>query len=354
MTIQTTFSESEIKILEGFARQWVRLYPAIQRITLYDSAMPEESCVVVFKIQDDDPVECQRTIKDWAFCDWVHLRDTKFLPGFIREHEDEIMPWIQEPGQSLPYELVIEESQYILYGKGIAEQEIPSADIQNETTMQDPDTFIRSLKVFYDKEEKRIKVQEPGKKAKTSTFSNLKFSAETDKTWTTFLSILQGSNTYYVGQSGKPGSDKRKEYGRKLALLKKINEKLIIFFRKEFSLQIPADFKFYERNSAKGKGMYKFIFQTENNIEASNLFRSRYDKPPKNELLDHLKKMHTTYTEKPENWLKHKIKDATQVLIGKHGMTQDEIKNILFTKEEIQKDFSQYDFDTMDDVTDEP
>jgi len=227
-------------------------------------------------------------------------------------------------------------------------------DTQNKTTGQDPDTFIRSLRISYDKEDRRIKIQEPSKKAKMHTSDSLEFNAETDNTWEAFLSIIQGQNTCYIGKAGKPGSNTRKEYDKKRAILKNINKILIKFFRKEFSLQIPANFKFYERNPAKGKGMYQFIFQTEYDVETDNLFKSKYDNNSKEDLLDHLKKMHVTYSEKPEEWLTHKIKDVTQILTEKHGLTQDEIKNILFTREEIQKDFSRYDFDTMDDVTDEP
>ena len=200
---------------------------------------------------------------------------------------------------------------------------------QREKTGQDTETFIRSLTISYDEEKRKIKIREHGKKAKMHRSDRFKF---TKKTWETFLSIIQESNTFCVGPAGESKSDTRKEYDRKQAIIKNINKILIKFFCEEFPLQIPESFRLYERDQAKGSGVYKFIFQTERDIATNNLFRSRYDKIPKNELLKYLKEWSDTYDAKPEDWLLQKINRVKQVLIVRDEMTDSEIKNLIFTK----------------------
>lgn len=133
MTIRRTYQKF-IPELQLFALRLAKKYPLIQKVTFYAASdLPKVKYMLIYEIPDD--VKCERK---------CIIQDDEPLPEYWRSLNDlanDWMPWIQEPGESLPDELVIEESQYVLYD--IAKQEIPSADIQREASEQDYDIFIK-------------------------------------------------------------------------------------------------------------------------------------------------------------------------------------------------------------------
>lgn len=120
-----------------------------------------------------------------------------------------------------------------------------SPEIQPETKYQ---SFIQGLRVSY-ANDKEIKIQEPGKSAVPYDCRTLGFKNERTEQWKTLLRLLQGFDHKFRF---------RTEAERKI--LPEINQKLVTAFMKFFRLDIPNDFKLYEKDYSEKKA-FVFKFQ---------------------------------------------------------------------------------------------
>ena len=135
----------------------------------------------------------------------------------------------------------------------------PSAESEQEQSISCED-FVRSLRFYYGNDSE-IKIQQPGRKAKTFTHNSLGFEASDTEEWKSFRRVIKGPEPFYnVG----PAAD-RKTYDNNMKRLFRINEKLIEhYLKKECQLQVPKKFKLYEKTPEEGPGVYRFIFLVEN------------------------------------------------------------------------------------------
>jgi len=175
------------------------------------------------------------------------------------------------------------ETRYVLYGteqeaneKVRAGEPEPAATETPITPQQatpngiDPESFIRALQVSY-LDNTEVKIQHKGKH-KNYTCESMGFRDSNTEEWKTFLKILNAmddnyrEHTYRLGPAhyiNKKTHQKARigEYDKKLNLLKEIDKKLISFLTKHYNVAFPVGFKSYERQPAKGKGIYSFKFQ---------------------------------------------------------------------------------------------
>jgi len=225
--------------------------------------------------------------------------------------------------------------------------ELLRKDEPETETINDVEDFIKNLKVSYENYSE-IKIQERGRSPVTYNCKMLGFRDETTEEWKTFLNILQEPNfTYNVGkaytysQDGSGFIKKRNEfYDRKQRRLKRINIKLINFFNKNYPLQIPRDFKLYERCVSDKPGTYRFKFQVldedANKIEILNTAKVW----PKDKLLDEIEKHHSMLgqpdCDEPE--ILKKLQNLIDIAKEK-GISEDEIMyRVKDEKEEYKYD----------------
>ena len=373
------FPKLNFNHLQRYAKRWIDIF---KKIPIKSTALYRYSCkfklskyamyAVVFVVDKKIPKKVYEKFEAALACHSLddNADNQKVIPelgidlGFQDVYKERpgsnfLSEWqflSKISGEKMPREIMTKEPHWVLFPvkdfPSTSPQDTPNEKTEsgisdrtqdektklkyskNELTALDHEDFIQNLRIYYESNSE-ISIQVPRQKSKIYTSDSLGFKSAKTAEWNTLLNILQGSNTYYIGRAGKPGTDERKKYDSKRSLLKSINNKLINFLRKDFSLQIPVNFKLYELNPDKGRGAYKLIFQTEYDIGADNILGARYEKLSKYDLLNHLNKMNITYNEKPEDWLIQKIKEATDVLIAKHGMNEAELKNILLTKGEI-------------------
>ena len=115
----------------------------------------------------------------------------------------------------------------------IKKQDIASDDIQDDTTEQDPDEFIRDLTVYYENDSE-IKIKRPGKEIKSCPYHIIGFRSNRTKEFKTLIKILQNHPHIYHGK-----------YSKDRKLLNEIDKKLKMFFVKEFAIEMPSKVKTY-------------------------------------------------------------------------------------------------------------
>jgi len=141
---------------------------------------------------------------------------------------------------------------------------------QQANEIKDPDSFMCDLKVSY-LDNTEVKIQYKGKR-KNYTCESMGFRDCNTEEWKTFLKILEATDydyrehNYCLGPAhyiNKETHTRERigEYDRKLNLLKEIDKKIIAFLAKQYNVTFPAGFKSYERQPAKGNGVYSFKFQ---------------------------------------------------------------------------------------------
>jgi hypothetical protein len=204
--------------------------------------------------------------------------------------------------------------------------------------------MISNIKVRFENDNEVV-FQAPNNKAKNWSYDRLGFKSPETNEWRSFIEILQNDNTFHAGPSGMPNTNLRKTYDKNQKLLSAINQKLVQFLKKDFSLDIPDDYKLYKIDKAKGQGVYQFQFKQLQYKDNMPRMESRYENYPKEKLLSHLKYILAEYLGKPEDHLKRKIEAVRNVLMEKHGVTEAKIWELVkpttdheAIKEEFEKD----------------
>ncbi|MFC1515632.1 hypothetical protein ACFL7E_02610 [Thermodesulfobacteriota bacterium] len=242
-----------------------------------------------------------------------------------------------------PHLLKLEEAAF---KKGEVEKKgITAATNKEKTTNQDPEAFIRELRLYY-VNDNEIKIQETGKEAKPVTCQSLGFRSNLTAEWKALINILQDPpHTYYIGQASASDYDKNRKR------LFQINKKLIKYFSKEFGLSATAGLKFFELYKKEGKGVYKPNFQIVHGEKAKSSQEAEYERLSKGEIIDELgklvEKLNETKTKPDADEIFHKrivtkienkIRAASIIAVEK-GIPKKDIEDIILPeKEEIKYD----------------
>ena len=344
---------TELKVM---ADGWANEFSVIKQIVLYRTkkVIKDYKYVLYVRVDDSDKIEYRYFEEYWIDkdCYLDRLRD-----AYITPNTDYCGDWLfllpEGEGEPLPEEgQVNTKSRLVLFPRDderLIEEHKPS-QISNDKerkqlSEQDVDAFVRELTVIPESN-LEIKIKKPKKKPETYNHDRLGFKDNTATEWEIFLKILNNSGSYSIGQAGTPDTDIRKEYNQKLSYLRAIDKKLKHAFHKDFSLQFPGGYHLYERFKTEGRGVYKFKFRVELSLKpADRSLKAKYEKCPKDTLLEHLKNIGDQYARTLEKGLKLQIDTIKEALLEKHKMTDDDIKDYFDPKsdhEEINNDFSNF------------
>lgn len=167
--------------------------------------------------------------------------------------------------QAVQHSVIMEEEAMKTSPLHEAEVTDKLAQRDKQAEREKHEKFISTLRLTYE-DDSTIKIQEFGKQARMHTCQSLKFRNNETKEWKALLEIIrQPLHTYWLGPAyytDKSTNTKvrSKDYDCKRKLLDNINQKLIKFLNKEFSTNIPDNFKLYELCHSEASGTYKFNF----------------------------------------------------------------------------------------------
>jgi hypothetical protein len=218
-----------------------------------------------------------------------------------------------------------------------ANQEIKDLSTVPHLTVGDYENFIRSLVVHFENDNE-VGIREPGKEAQAYTCQTLGFRNNQTKEWKTFLDILRDPpHTYDIGSPYFGDDSKRKrnpDYDAKLKLVGNISNKLIRFFNKRFNVNIPQNYKLYERCKSEKKGTYKFKFQVVYDDIIKSGFETKYEKLSKDRLIKLLLDIRNESIRAPNGINQVKIKTISNILRQKHRCSDSDIIDIIKPDEE--------------------
>jgi hypothetical protein len=221
-------------------------------------------------------------------------------------------------------------------------------EIEHKTPQKNEqlDGFIKGLIVFCESDSD-IKIQEAGKRAKSFGLDSLEFRDNQTKEWKYFQEILKHPNHIFaLGPAGGENSTERKTYNARRSVLIAINKKLIEFFKKEFGLQIPEEYKFYEIYPKKGPGIYKFKFGIPKESYSPERLEAQYEALKDFELKEKIKDLAKRYKKAYDEKCEANLVAATKVAQRRGILSDDQVKAML----EPTKDPEKHIYDPYENV----
>jgi hypothetical protein len=221
-----------------------------------------------------------------AFID-ASFSKTVYRDRPVDGHQSEWEFIAKAPCESLPREVAVNESYWVLWSR--SEAQIDGEPILHhakpipEPKAEECENFVRALR-FYFENENEIRINEPRKKPKTFNHQSLGFDRATTDEWQWFIRLIEGPDHFYRYGPSKKGHQKIKAYDANRVRLREINKKLVGFFKREYGLDMSDGYKVYEKAAEEGPGVFRFKFKAGTNIE-----KSKYDRYTKDELLKKLK-----------------------------------------------------------------
>jgi len=192
------------------------------------------------------------------------------------------------------------------------------------------DGLIRSLRVEA-VNDSEITIQEPCKAPVTYHCSNMGFRSEKDKTWKMFINTLRASPPLIkLPPRTFPGGGRNKEYDAERKTLNRLNEKLVSFFNKTYSLCLLKGYKLYQRYRPEGDRSYCFIFKIPKFEVAT-----KFEEMPKDALLETIERLARQCAESRErndasdDTLCSELTDACYVAFEKGYITEDRLEKLI-------------------------
>jgi DNA-binding TFAR19-related protein (PDSD5 family) len=202
--------------------------------------------------------------------------------------------------------------------------------------------IIRSIKVSFENDNE-IKIQLPRKKAETPTCRELGFRDNTTTAWKALINILEEpphifnlgpAHTYLNGNK-----ERVKDYDRKHSLLSEIDTKLRNFLSRRFEVQVPDNYKLYERCKNEKSGTYKFKFQVVSAHTIKRSIKNKYENLSEDKLIKILTELYEEHRRAPNDANIAKMQGISEVLISKFNYDKAEIIKML----ESEKEATRYD-----------
>ncbi len=288
--------------------------------------------IITYKLKIGFPVA---QLENFALQEWVRLGKQEY-DEYCSDKGDIEIDNVQFEFHSSYFQKIFSRIRLEILnrvkGKAPAGDTAQSADEKPVEANKCHDDLIRQFNVSYESDNEII-IKEPKKNWKSYTFESI-FGKST-KIKDDFLDILKSSNlTYSLGPAHTHSKDgtktirvRNKEYGAKKKRLEKMNEKLICFFNKMFSLEIPEDFKLYELCVGQ-PGTYSFKIVVRNDLrKVKSVSKDTYKDFGKAEILKEIKELsQDKYSNNVDN--ADQLKNAT-----------DHAKRIGITNSELEEHF---------------
>jgi hypothetical protein len=287
----------DLPLLRSFISMWAESHPLVAKVTLYQSPDHDLRYVLIAEVppfpdkkmdkrrkyqersrkqgegsifdrypprlklsaKEEDLIDLyESTGADCSHCwDWLPRIYEGELPQLYR-HE---WMWLNvQPGEELDDTLLFIDSGHVLYEKN--QESNVTRDINTSASNNDPDTFIRQLRVGFSSDESICVHPEGGTREE--------FDCETmgfkkgSKTWQVLIAMLN-DGTYYVGIYDKNDDHANlRNYNRNRKLIKDCSKKIISFLNQHYSLSLPQNMSIFENLSARGidrPGIYGPVFQ---------------------------------------------------------------------------------------------
>jgi len=128
--------------------------------------------------------------------------------------------------------------------------------VSEDAAIMDYDSFIKGAKISY-KSDIEIEIQSSKKPPRVYSFKEFGFKNPQNKGW---LVVVQSLKTGFFSVGPFVKGEKNAEYDRRQKHLAVCEQKLRIFFKQEYGLKIPDDFKFFRLSHDEPPGTYKPIF----------------------------------------------------------------------------------------------
>jgi hypothetical protein len=207
-------------------------------------------------------------------------------------------------------------------------------DISETGQRIDYESFIKDLKIRWE-DNSEIKIQEPGKAAIPQNCEALGFRNKETKEWITFREILQDpDHIYNVGKAStyEKALDKKipqKSYYSKQKLLKNISSKLVAFLNKEFDLEIPPNYRIYERCSDREAGFYRLKVKIVDEKTNADKKAAKYSRLSKDKLIERMNELAAEYRINNNNKSLEEISNIAIILEQKGWMNKTEIAELI-------------------------
>lgn len=212
------------------------------------------------------------------------------------------------------------------------------AESSQPEEITDSENFIRSVKVSL-VSDTEIKIKVRDKRPSTFEQKELGFKRVNSKIWKAFTDILKKPvHTYHVGKARGAKRARKASYDVSQKRLSGINDKLLLFFKKNFDAPLPDKFKLYELIPEKREapGTYRFKFEIFDDSEINN---ENYENLSKHELIYkienlsyELDKLSSRGDEKSEeiiNKIKNELYEAVAIACKKGWLTRNRAEGYL-------------------------
>lgn len=219
---------------------------------------------------------------------------------------------------------------------------------QQKISEEEAEDFVRSLRIYWTSDNS-IKIQERGKKAIEVSLD--RFGHKQKELFKGVIEDDSSLHRYSVGRPGNPELyEQRREYDRRLNLLKQTSKKLVEMIEREFSRKLPNNYKLYERVRGEETGIYKFKFQIGSDETLINKIQrySELSEDRLNQELDKLEEMiyQGNYPDEIESY-RDEYSNALNVAFDKGYLSNDEVR-IRLEKVQSAFDLHKMEFTNME------
>jgi hypothetical protein len=204
-------------------------------------------------------------------------------------------------------------------------------------TSRDED-FIKGLRISVENDQE-ILIQQPSKPKIPYRYTKVGFQTA-NKTWRDLLEILKDPEYSYNLGTATSDRAKRRDYDARRKRLDAINRKLVIFFKKEFPVDLPRKYKLYERDKTKRDGTYAFRFRKASCQESNRARKTKFDNFDGDQLLAEIERLALEYKrfcvvceDADAEAMKRVFIAAVTSGLARGVVTADQIKDVLVGRE---------------------
>jgi len=284
-------------IYDNYMKESIRIEESIDYITYYvqpevDKTQASDYIYTIKNSLSDLEYEFMNRLKIWYTGDHWDREGNYIYPvvGFLEwaTVKGLYVPWYSWALEcpSVPFNSIVNKVDKLLaepfnsivnkvYKLHAEKQSDNKPDVPDQIDEEDePEIDIDELAVCAESDLK-ISIKVPGKRKKSFFHNEAGFKRSSTKEWKALLETLTSSrNLYSAGIRHK----NKLNYDNRLALLKRINDKLFSLISENFpNVKLPDDRKLYEWCQEEEQGTYKFKFNIVGRSQEGKLNKAEYN-----------------------------------------------------------------------------